>query len=72
VQFADQRDQAPLALPYRLIRGRGLRDAIAHAKDLAQAGPVELWAQHSDRLARGESQSVRHTVVIALWVPSTA
>jgi hypothetical protein len=49
-------------------RGPGLEDAMAHAADLArEAGTAELWAQHSDRLARGDGRSARHAVEIALW-----
>jgi hypothetical protein len=41
---------------------------MAHAEDLAQEGVVaELCVQHSDRLARGDGHSARHTVEIALW-----
>ena len=28
---------------------------------------AELWAQHSDRLARGDGRTARHAVEIALW-----
>jgi DNA invertase Pin-like site-specific DNA recombinase len=53
---------------YRRDRGPGLRDAIQHAEDLAQEyGIAELWAQHSDRLARGDGRLARHTVEVALW-----
>jgi site-specific DNA recombinase len=49
-------------------RGPGLTDAMEHAEDLAmQFGAAELWAQHSDRFARGDGRSARHTVEIALW-----
>jgi DNA invertase Pin-like site-specific DNA recombinase len=49
-------------------RGPGLVDAMQHAEDLAQEhGAAELWAQHSDRLARGDGRSARHAVEIALW-----
>jgi hypothetical protein len=45
-----------------------LADALAHAEDLAgERGVAELWAQHSDRLARGDGRSPRHTVELALW-----
>jgi hypothetical protein len=41
---------------------------MQHAEDLAgQRGVAELWAQHSDRLARGDGRSARHTVEVALW-----
>jgi hypothetical protein len=53
---------------YRRDRGPGLADAIQHAEDLAaEHGIAELWAQHSDRLARGDGRAARHTVEIALW-----
>jgi hypothetical protein len=53
---------------YRRDRGPGLVDAMQHAEDLAvEFGISELWAQHSDRLARGDGRSARHTVEIALW-----
>jgi hypothetical protein len=53
---------------YRRDRGPGLADALAHAEDLAaERGVAELWAQHSDRLARGDGRSARHTVELALW-----
>jgi hypothetical protein len=49
-------------------RGPGLVDAMQHAEDLARDhGAAELWAQHSDRLARGDGRSARHAVEIALW-----
>jgi len=53
---------------FRRNRGPGLREAMAHVEELAEVGLVaELWVQHSDRLARGDGQSARHTVEIALW-----
>jgi DNA invertase Pin-like site-specific DNA recombinase len=53
---------------YRRDRGPGLRDATQHAEDLAaEHGVAELWAQHSDRIARGDGRAARHTVEIALW-----
>lgn len=53
---------------YRRDRGPGLADALEHAEDLAaERGVAELWAQHSDRLARGDGRSARHTVELALW-----
>lgn len=53
---------------YRRDRGPGLRDATQHAEDLAQEhGIAELWAQHSDRLTRGDGRLARHTVEVALW-----
>jgi resolvase-like protein len=49
-------------------RGPGLAEAMQHAEDLAaEHGRAELWAQHSDRLARGDGQAARHTVEVALW-----
>jgi DNA invertase Pin-like site-specific DNA recombinase len=53
---------------YRRSRGAGLAEAMEHAEDLARENELcELWAQHSDRLARGDGRSARHTVEIALW-----
>jgi len=53
---------------YRRDRGPGLQEAIEHCEDLvADQGVAELWAQHSDRLARGDGRRARHTVEIALW-----
>jgi DNA invertase Pin-like site-specific DNA recombinase len=53
---------------FRRSRGPGLVDAMQHAEDLAaEHGSAELWAQHSDRLARGDGRSARHAVEIALW-----
>jgi hypothetical protein len=41
---------------------------MQHAEDRAQEqGTAELWAQHSDRLARGDGRSARHAAEIALW-----
>jgi DNA invertase Pin-like site-specific DNA recombinase len=49
-------------------RGPGLVEAMQRVEDLArEGGAVELWAQHSDRLARGDGRSARHAVEIALW-----
>jgi Resolvase, N terminal domain/Recombinase/Homing endonuclease associated repeat/Recombinase zinc beta ribbon domain len=49
-------------------RGPGLVDAMKLVEDLARKGTeAELWAQHSDRLARGDGKSARHAVEIALW-----
>jgi DNA invertase Pin-like site-specific DNA recombinase len=49
-------------------RGPGLLEAMERVEDLAsKRGGVELWAQHSDRLARGDGRSARHAVEIALW-----
>jgi DNA invertase Pin-like site-specific DNA recombinase len=64
--IAEYSDEAFSA--YRRDRGPGLRDAIQHAEDLAvEHGIAELWAQHSDRIARGDGRKARHTVEIALW-----
>jgi DNA invertase Pin-like site-specific DNA recombinase len=53
---------------FRGNRGPGLREAMRHAEELAVAqGESELWAQHSDRLARGDGRSARHAVEVALW-----
>jgi DNA invertase Pin-like site-specific DNA recombinase len=53
---------------FRRNRGPRLADAMGHAEDLAREhGTAELWAQHSDRLARGDGRSARHAVEIALW-----
>jgi DNA invertase Pin-like site-specific DNA recombinase len=63
---ADYKDEKFSA--YRRDRGPGLRDATQHAEDLAaEHGVAELWAQHSDRIARGDGRAARHTVEIALW-----
>ena len=48
-------------------RGPGLVEAMQHAEELSQDGSIELWAQHSDRLARGDGVSARHAVEVALW-----
>jgi DNA invertase Pin-like site-specific DNA recombinase len=64
--IAEYKDEAFSA--YRRDRGPGLRDATQHAEDLAaEHGIAELWAQHSDRIARGDGRAARHTVEIALW-----
>jgi DNA invertase Pin-like site-specific DNA recombinase len=53
---------------YRGSRGPDLVDAMEHAEELArEQGEAELWALHSDRLARGDGRSARHAVEIALW-----
>jgi hypothetical protein len=63
---AEYSDEALSA--YHRDRGPGLRDATQHAEDLAEEyGVAELWAQHSDRLARGDGRAARHTVEVALW-----
>jgi hypothetical protein len=49
-------------------RGPGLAAAMKLVEDLAREdGAAELWAQHSDRLARGDGKTARHAVEIALW-----
>jgi hypothetical protein len=64
--IAEYKDEAFSA--YHRDRGPGLRDATQLAEDLAaEHGIAELWAQHSDRLARGDGRNARHTVEIALW-----
>jgi DNA invertase Pin-like site-specific DNA recombinase len=63
---ADYQDERFSA--YRRDRGPGLLEAMEHAEELAQEhGQAELWALHSDRLARGDGRSARHAVEIALW-----
>jgi Resolvase, N terminal domain len=53
---------------YYADRGPGLVDALRHTEALAREhGTAELWAQHSDRLARGDGRTARHAVEIALW-----
>jgi site-specific DNA recombinase len=53
---------------YKGNRGPGLAEAMQHAEELAEeSGLAELWVQHSDRLARGDGHSARHTVEVALW-----
>jgi DNA invertase Pin-like site-specific DNA recombinase len=53
---------------YHADRGPGLIDAMRHTEQLAaEHGTAELWAQHSDRLARGDGRTARHAVEIALW-----
>jgi DNA invertase Pin-like site-specific DNA recombinase len=53
---------------FRANRGPGLIEAMQRAEDLAREhGTAELWAQHSDRLARGDGKSARHAVEIGLW-----
>ena len=43
-------------------------EAMRHAEELAKDdGAAELWASHSDRLARGDGRAARHAVEIALW-----
>ncbi len=63
---AEYKDEAFSA--YRRDRGPGLVDARQHAEDLAvRHGVAELWAQHSDRIARGDGKAAQHTVEVALW-----
>ena len=63
---AEYRDEAVSA--YRQNRGAGLDAAMRRAAALAEAGvSVELWVQHSDRLARGDGRAARHLVEVALW-----
>ena len=52
---------------FRGSRGPGLAEAMRHAEELAGDGGAELWAQHSDRLARGDGRSARHAVEVGLW-----
>jgi DNA invertase Pin-like site-specific DNA recombinase len=53
---------------FKRSRGPALVDAMQHVEELAkERGTAELWAQHSDRLARGDGRSARHAVEIALW-----
>ena len=40
---------------------------MQHAEELARDGRSELWALHSDRLARGDGVSARHAVEVVLW-----
>ena len=62
----EYKDEAVSA--FRRSRGPGLVDALEHVEDLAhEHGSAELWAQHSDRLARGDGRSARHAVEVALW-----
>jgi hypothetical protein len=64
--IAEYTDEAFSA--FRASRGPGLADAIALAEELSKDGGVaELWALHSDRLARGDGRDARHAVEIALW-----
>jgi site-specific DNA recombinase len=64
--LAEYTDEAVSA--YTRDRGQGLLDAMQHAEDLAhEFETAELWAQHSDRLARGDGRSARHVVEIGLW-----
>jgi hypothetical protein len=57
--IAEYTDEALSA--FRASRGPGLADAMEHAEELAKDGGVaELWALHSDRLARGDGRAARH------------
>jgi DNA invertase Pin-like site-specific DNA recombinase len=63
---AEYSDEAVSA--FTRSRGPGLAEAMSHAEELASdGGVVELWALHSDRLARGDGRAARHTVELALW-----
>ena len=63
---AEYSDEAVSA--FTRSRGPGLAEAMRHAEELAKDGGVaELWALHSDRLARGDGRAARHAVQIALW-----
>lgn len=63
---AEYKDEAKSA--FTGSRGAGLAEAMHHAEELARSGSaVELWALHSDRLARGDGRVARHAVEIALW-----
>ena len=62
-EYADESFSA-----FRRSRGPELVDAMEHAEDLVREfGTAELWAQHSDRLARGDGRIARHVVEIGLW-----
>jgi hypothetical protein len=64
--IASYNDEAVSA--FRRSRGPELAGAMEHAEALAsEHGEAELWALHSDRLARGDGRSARHAVEIALW-----
>lgn len=64
--LAEYSDEAVSA--FTRSRGPGLAEAMCHAEELARdGGVVELWALHSDRLARGDGRVARHAVEIALW-----
>jgi len=53
---------------YSGSRGPGLEAARAHAERLrADGGDVELWVQHSDRLARGDAVAAAHLIEYVLW-----
>lgn len=46
---------------FKQSRGPGLKRAIAKAIEAAERyGKAELWAQHSDRFARGDGRVARH------------
>jgi DNA invertase Pin-like site-specific DNA recombinase len=64
--LAEYTDEAFSA--FKRSRGPGLVEALRHTEELAQVhGRAELWAEHSNRLARGDGRSARHAVEIALW-----
>src|SRR5215212_3079504 len=50
---------------YSASRGAGLKGACERAVEIARSGrEVELWVQHSDRLARGDGVTADHLVEI--------
>jgi DNA invertase Pin-like site-specific DNA recombinase len=61
-EYSDEAFSAFLA-----SRGPDLAEAMQRAQGLACEATAELWAQHSDRLARGDGRSARHAVEVALW-----
>jgi DNA invertase Pin-like site-specific DNA recombinase len=62
----EYRDEAVSA--YHRSRGDGLEAAMRRAAGIAEGGSsIELWVQHSDRLARGDGRTARHLVEVALW-----
>ncbi len=64
--IAEYSDEAVSA--FTRSRGEGLSEAMRHVEELARdGGAAELWALHSDRLARGDGRAARHAVEIALW-----
>jgi hypothetical protein len=55
-EYADEAFSA-----FRRNRGPRLEDALREVALLAREhGTAELWAQHSDRLARGDGRTARH------------
>jgi DNA invertase Pin-like site-specific DNA recombinase len=62
-EYADEAFSA-----YTGSRGPALREAMEHLEELAARDlEAELWALHSDRLARGDGRVATHAVEIALW-----